>query len=81
MHVTRAPDYAVLGAEVDGKASSVRIDGYAPQVMRGEAVDLGTFAMLPGAHKVSFMIIGKNPQSQGYLVGIDRIQLEPETSR
>lgn len=72
-----APDYAMLGAEVDGKSSPVKIDGFSPTVARGEPVELGTFSLGSGIRTISFMIIGKNSQSKGFLVGVDRITLTP----
>jgi len=75
--LTRGPDFGVFQAEVDGKKSSQKFDGYSPRVTRVEALDLGTFSLSPGPRYVSLMIIGKNSRSTGYLVGIDRVTLTP----
>jgi hypothetical protein len=81
--LTKGPDYGLIQAEVGGKASGVKFDGFSPRVTRDESVDLGVFPLEPGARNVSLMIIGRNSQSKGYLVGIDRILLKPaaETER
>ncbi len=76
--LTRGPDFGVIQAEVDRKASATKFDGYSPTVVRVSSVDLGVFVLRPGQRNVSLMIIGKNPQSTGFLVGVDRIDLKPE---
>jgi hypothetical protein len=75
--LTRAPDFATLGAEVDGQASGLKFDGFSPQVVREERVELGAFTLGPGPRKISFLIVGKNSQSSSYRVGIDRLVLTP----
>ena len=77
LSLTRAPDYARLKVEVDGQASSVSPDPYAPTVMPPAPWKLGTFALRPGSRKVSLMIIGKHPKSTGYFVGVNHLRLEP----
>lgn len=76
--LTKGPDFGVIQAEVGGKASATKFDGYSPTVVRVSSVDLGVFVLRPGQCNVSLMIIGKNPQSTGFLVGVDRIDLKPE---
>jgi len=75
LYLTRAPDYGSLQLEVDGRRITAGFDGYAPGVMPPVAVSLGTFNLPPGAHRVSLMIIGKNPASTGFLAGVDRLTL------
>ena len=74
--LTKGPDFGVIQAEVGGKAT--KFDGYSPTVVRVDPVDLGIFVLRPGQCNVSLMIIGKHPQSTGFLVGVDRIDLKPE---
>jgi hypothetical protein len=84
LHLTRAPDYARLKAEVEGQASAVTPDPYAPSVLPPAPWQLGTFTLRSGTRKVSLMIIGRHPQSTGYYVGIDRVRLvsaSPEPGR
>jgi hypothetical protein len=79
--LTKGPDFGVIQAEVDGKASATKFDGYSPTVARVDPVELGIFTLRPGQRNVSLMIIGKNSQSTGFLVGVDRIELKPEQVR
>jgi hypothetical protein len=60
---------------VDGKDVPFTVDGYAPRVLAPTPRQIGKFSLGQGKRKVSFMIVGKNPQATGYLVGIDRIRL------
>ena len=77
LHMTRAPDYADLKIEVDGKPSPVPFSGYSPTVTAPSPVQAGKFSLQPGTRKVSFMIRGKYQQSTGYYVGIDQIRFYP----
>jgi hypothetical protein len=72
---TRAPDYGQLQFEVDRHPVAARFDGYAPQVEGPVTVQLGTFALQPGARRVSLMIIGRQNNSTGWLAGVDRVRL------
>ncbi|MBF8258911.1 MAG: hypothetical protein HW377_1285 [Actinobacteria bacterium] len=77
LYMTRAPDYADLKIEVDGKPSPVPFSGYAPTVMAPGPMQVGKFSLQPGSRKVSFMIRGKYQQSTGYFVGIDQVRFYP----
>lgn len=76
-YFTRAPDYAQLKIEVDGKPSPVTFDGMAPTVAQTGPTQVGNFPLPAGQRRISLMIVGKHPQSSGYYVGIDRIRLYP----
>jgi hypothetical protein len=75
--LTQAPDYGELAFEVDGHPVAQRFDGYAPQVAGPVTVVLGTFAMQQGSRPVSLKIVGRNRTATGWLVGVDRIVLQP----
>lgn len=75
LYMTRAPDYANLKLEVDGKASPVPINLFAPKVMTTGPLQAGTFSLQAGQRKFAFMIVSKYPQSKDYFVGLDRIVL------
>ncbi len=77
LHMTRAPDYAQLQIQVDGQSASQGFDGKAGGVFATGAIQIGTFALAAGQHKVSFMITGKHPTSTGFLAGIDKLRLSP----
>ena len=74
LQITRAPDFAVVQARLDG-APPVTFDGYAPTVSR-HRVSLGIRELTPGTHELRFAITEKNGQSSGFNVGLDRIELE-----
>lgn len=76
-YFTRAPDYGQMKIEVDGKPSPVTFDGMAPKVAQTGPTQLGNFPLPAGQRRISFMIVGKHPQSSGYYAGIDRIRLYP----
>lgn len=75
--LTKGPDYGMIQAEVDGKATPLKFDGFSGTVTREEPVELGIFKLAPGPRNITLMIIGKNSQSTGYLVGVDRVMLTP----
>lgn len=75
LHMTRAPDYANLRLEVEGKASVIPVDLFARKVMPDRPLRMGTFALKAGPQKISFMIVGKNAQSTNFFVGLDYIVL------
>ncbi|MBK7251729.1 MAG: hypothetical protein IPI06_12930 [Gammaproteobacteria bacterium] len=75
LHMTRAPDYGQLQIQVDGQPASQIFDGKANAVFATGAIQIGTFALTTGQHKVSFMITGKHPTSTGFLAGIDKLRL------
>lgn len=77
LYLTRAPDYAQLKIQVDGVDAVSIFDAYAPRVMSPAPRQIGKFSLGQGEHKISFMIVGKNPTATGYFVGIDRIRLYP----
>jgi uncharacterized Zn-binding protein involved in type VI secretion len=81
LYFTRAPDYANLQVEVNGKPSAVPLNGFSTKVAPAGPVKVGTFALQPGVRQVSFMIVGHAPKSTGYLVGIDRIVLSKVAPR
>jgi hypothetical protein len=72
---TRAPDFALVRASVDG-APPVSFNGYATVVTRDRAL-LGMRDLTPGAHEVLVKVTMKDGQSHGLNVGLDRIELNP----
>lgn len=75
LHMTRAPDYGRLRIQVDGSDVPDIFDGYAPTVVPSGPISVGTFNLMPGPRKVSFMIAGKNQKATGFFAGIDFIRL------
>jgi hypothetical protein len=76
---TKAPDYGQVQLFVNNKAVGAPFDGYAPQVTYGGPVTLGTGILLKGPawNQIRFTVVGKNPKSTGYYVGIDLMKFTP----
>jgi hypothetical protein len=79
--LTKGPDYGIIQTAVDGKRSPEGFDGYSPQVTRDGRVELGSFTLQPGTHTISLTVVGKNRQSSGFLVGVDRVAVTPSRAR
>ena len=77
LSLTKGPDYGLFQAEVGGMASPLKFDGFSQRVTRVDSQDFGVFPLGAGKRTIALMIIGKNSQSRGFLVGIDRITLTP----
>lgn len=52
-------------------------DAYHPTLNRMVGVNLGSFLLSPGAHSYQFSVIGKNPSSTGYKIGLDSLVVSP----
>ncbi|MDX9862688.1 MAG: prepilin-type N-terminal cleavage/methylation domain-containing protein, partial [Rhodospirillales bacterium] len=52
--------------------ASSSYDGYAPQANTRERLSFGSLPLGPGAHTVNYTIIGKNPDSTGRRLRLDR---------
>lgn len=77
IYFTRAPDYAQVAIEIDGKLSPASFSGYAPRVAPPAPMQAGKFPLQAGARKLSLKITGKAAQSTGYLVGLDQVKFYP----
>jgi len=79
--LTKGPDFGIVQAAVDGARSRDGFDGYSPKVTRDGSVELGSFTLQPGPHTISLTVVGKNRQSSGFLVGVDRVAATPSRGR
>jgi hypothetical protein len=73
LYYTKAPDFGQFTVYVDGSMPTNQ-DGYGPQVALGQ-VSLGRHQLSAGRHELAFEVTGKNPRSTGYIIGVDRLQL------
>jgi hypothetical protein len=74
--MTKARDYGIVSLKVDGAQLGQPFDGYnSPNVTVNNNVAFGSVQLGAGAHKLTFTLVGKNPSSIGYQVGIDYLQL------
>jgi hypothetical protein len=70
---TKSWDYATIQASLDGKPLGSEVDTYAANVVPGEHVTLGKVELTAGRHILRFQAVGHNPESKGYLMGIDHV--------
>jgi hypothetical protein len=70
---TKSWDYANIQAFLDSKAVGPVVDTYAQTVTPGTPLTLGKFDLGVGRHILRFQATGHNPESKGYLMGIDHV--------
>ena len=73
--MTKARDYGIVSLAVDGAQLGQPFDGYNSYVTIKNAVDFGSVQLSAGAHRLTFKLVGKNPSSINYFVGIDYLLL------
>ena len=70
---TKSWDYACVQAFLDGKPLGPMVDTYAPTVVPADPLTLGKLDLTAGRHVLRFQAVGRNPESKGYLMGIDHV--------
>lgn len=63
------------------KPPSSSYDCYSPILMKEDPYTWGSIVLGPGYHELTFEVIGKNPASTGYKIGIDNMALSWSLSR
>ncbi|MBN1671709.1 MAG: hypothetical protein JXR37_11775 [Kiritimatiellae bacterium] len=58
-------------------AKGARYDAYAGTLDRERNVLLGSAALTNGSHEFKFSVVGKNPSSSGYKIGLDSLIVSP----
>ena len=79
--LTKAPDYGIFEFYLDGKKISAGIDLYDPKVIRAADIDIKNTAIDKGKHELKIKCIGKSKQSNGFLFGIDYLQIKKSKNR
>jgi hypothetical protein len=75
--LTKAVDYGIVQFYVDGKKAGQPIDLYHDGVIPTGPVELGTFELDQGDHKLTVEIVGANQQAvKAYMFGLDQILLK-----
>ncbi len=75
--LTKARDYGVVQLSLDGKKIGEPIDLYNPQVIRTDAIGLGTVELTKGDHVLGVEIVGKNEKAiPSYMFGLDDVLLK-----
>ena len=70
---TKSWDYASIQASLDGKPLGAVVDTYSATVVPGNPLTLGKLELSAGRHLLRFQAVGHNPESKGYLMGIDHV--------
>jgi len=78
VYLTTARDYAICQVLIDGQKVGAPIDCYTPEVLWKGKVDLGVVELKAGKHQMRLQSVGKNPQSVGYMIGLDCYTLTAE---
>jgi len=76
--LTKAADYGLVRTSFDG-APSVSFNGYS-RIVRRDRLLLGTFDLTSEMHEILLQVVGRDPKSAGFRVGLDRIDLQPATN-
>ena len=78
MQFTRAGDYGIVQAYLDGQKLRWPIDLYHQQVRTYGPFDMGAVELSEGAHTLTLEIVGANPKAEKrYMVGLDYVLLNP----
>jgi hypothetical protein len=75
LHYTKAPDYGTVRVSLDGH-DVYSYEGYDSKVTL-HADSLGVQTLASGTHVLKFKVENKHLNSNGYFVGLDRIDLRP----
>ncbi|MCB9882287.1 MAG: DUF1549 domain-containing protein [Planctomycetes bacterium] len=82
LRLTKARDYGIIRVFVDDQPALESFDLYDPNVVPTGPVDLGTFALNAGEHRLTFELLGANELAiKSYMCGIDTLKVtrEPES--
>jgi hypothetical protein len=74
---TKAGDYGIVQYALNGQAIGKPIDAYNNGVAPTGKVELGVVELKKGTTRLKMEVIGKSPQSAGFMAGLDCIVLEP----
>ncbi len=72
---TAAPDFGIVRAALDGKPLGPATDLYSGRVCPAGSLELGTWEMPAGRHRLRVKAVDKNAASQGFAFGLDAVDL------
>ncbi|MDR1156840.1 MAG: DUF2961 domain-containing protein [Oscillospiraceae bacterium] len=76
LSLTKSYDFGIFQFYLDGAPVGQPIDTYNPKVIVSGSIRLGAAALAPGDHTLRAVVVGKNPQSAGYLLGFDCFRID-----
>jgi hypothetical protein len=75
VYFTKAADYGIVTAEIDGAAVGEKFNGFNNGVVPSGGIGFGTVALAKGDHVLTFRCRDKDPRSINYFMGIDCLTL------
>jgi hypothetical protein len=75
LRYTSSWDYAIAQLSLDGEPLGDRVDMYSSQVQQIEPVSFGPLHLEAGTHTLRLEAIDQNPESAGYLMGLDYVKV------
>jgi len=79
MQLTKAPDYGIVQLYLDGEKVGQPIDLYHPSVIPTGVLQMGSFDLTAGDHKLMVEIVGANAKAaKSYMFGLDYVKLDPQ---
>jgi outer membrane protein assembly factor BamB len=73
--LTKAPDYGIVEFALNGKKVGAAFDGYDKRVVPSGPVNLGEVDVPKGRSVLRLTVIDRNEESQGFLAGLDAVEL------
>jgi hypothetical protein len=80
LNLTKSYDFGRYQAYLDGVKVGGEIDLFNPKVLNEEC-HLLDFWPDPGPHRVRLVCVGRHPQSQGILCGVESVRLRERRPR
>ncbi len=80
LRLTHSYDYGRYQVTLDDRVIAEAIDLYSPTIEVRDHV-LEALAVMPGTHTINLTCRGKNPDSQGYFLGVDSVRLRERWDR
>jgi hypothetical protein len=77
LSLNQAPNAGVIQVYHEGQRIGQAVNGYNAEVHRLQTVDLETVELNRGVNYLDVRIRGKDHRSEGYAVGIDKVELIP----
>jgi hypothetical protein len=82
VYFVRAPDYGIVQLKINGEKAGkpvdtfLRTDDLTRPIWPPKAIDFGEIYLGEGINTFEFLVEGKNPESEGYKVGVDCLVLK-----